>query len=132
MFTTFSVEFVFVFFLAASSMVDATPICICPCNLSSMRSQSTSLLYHSTSGEVISSSGFHQSSQVVHNVTTNGNNTTSASAASSSSVCHCPCSTATSTFYMSCKHAGGFIQFIIKICYRMEVLYVNVYCAYQK
>ena len=113
-------------------MVDTTAMCICPCNLSSTRSHRTSLLYYTTSGGVISSSRFHQNSQVVHNVTTNANNTTSASAALSSSICYCPCSTATSTSYMSCKHACGFIQFIIKICQRMEVLYVIVYCVYRK
>jgi len=129
---TFSVEFHFLFFLASSSMVDATAMCICPCNLSSTRSHRTSLLYHSTSGGVISSSRFHQSSQAVHNVTTNANNTTSASAASSSSVCYCPCSTATSTSYMSCKYVCGFKQFIITICYRIEVLYFNEHCVYRK
>jgi len=87
-------------------MVDATPMCICPCGSTSTTSQSTSFLYHSTSGAIITSSPSDQSSPFLgYNVTTNTTITTSASASLSSSVCYCPCSTTTSTPYLLCKYA---------------------------
>ena len=108
---TSSVELYSVIFLASSSMVDVTSMCICPCDSTSTTSQSTSSLYHSTNSVVISSGSSDQSSQIVYNATINGNNTTSASASLSSSVCYCPCSPATSTSYMSCKYACRDKQF---------------------
>ena len=121
--STSSVELFSVIFLASSSMVDVTSMCICPCGSNSTTSQSTSLLYHSTSGGVISSSPAKQSSQIFYNVATNANYRTSASASLSSSVCYCPCSTATSTSYMSCKYACREKQFIAKISCRIETIY---------
>ena len=76
-------------------------MCICPCNLASTRSESTSLLYQS----VNTSSPSEQSSPFSDSLTTNAANTASASAYLSSSVCYCPCSTTSSTSYMSCKYA---------------------------
>ncbi|XP_020621161.1 protein sidekick-1-like [Orbicella faveolata] len=54
----------------SSSMIDATPMCICPCNPTSTRSQSTSWLYHSTSSAIITSSTSDQSSSSIYILTT--------------------------------------------------------------
>ena len=103
---TFIVELHSVIFSASSSMTDATPMCICPCNPTSKRPQRTSLLYHSTSAAISSSNTSDQrSSFSVYNLTTTTSSTTSASSSLSSSVCYCPCSTTSSTSYMSCKYA---------------------------
>jgi len=93
----------FVDLLASSSMVDATPMCICPCNATSTRSQSISLLYRSTSGGISESSTSDQSSPFFDVLTTTAGNTNSDS--SSSSICYCPCSTTSSTSHILCKYA---------------------------
>jgi len=132
-----------VFFLASPRMSNATPMCICPCGSTSTKSQSTlllyystsnaistfstsdqsppssyiltttaittsqsiPLLYHSTSGVIIASSTSDQSSPFADSLTTTATNTSSASSSLSSSVCYCPCSTTSSTSYLSCKYA---------------------------
>ena len=94
-----------VFFSASSSMTDATPMCICPCNPTSTRSQSTSLLHHSTSGASTTSSTSDQTSSFsVYNLTTIATSTSSASSSLSSSVCYCPCSATSSTSNMLSKY----------------------------
>lgn len=101
----FSVDLHCVIFSASSSMIDATPMCICPCNLTSTTSQSTSLLHHSTSGAIITSRTSDQSPPSSYILTTTATNTTSASVSLSSSVCYCPCNTTSSTSYMLRKYA---------------------------
>jgi len=68
-------------------------------------SQSSPLIHHSTSSAIITSSTSDQSSPFSDSLTTAATNTSSASASLSSSVCYCPCSTTSSTSYMSCKYA---------------------------
>ena len=102
----FSAEFHSVIFSASSSMTVATPVCICPCNLTSTRSQSTSLLDHPTSiANSTSSISYQASSFSVYNLTTTATSTTRASSSLSSSVCYCPCSATSSTSYMLSKYA---------------------------
>ena len=93
------------FFSASSSMVDTSHMCICRCNPNSTRSQSTSLLYHSKSGGISTSSTFDKSSPLFYISTTTVTSTTSASASLSSSVCYCPCSTTSWTSYFLCKYS---------------------------
>ena len=102
---TFIVQLHSVIFSASSSMTDATPMCICPCNPTSTRYQSTSLLYHSTSGEISTSRTSGQRSSFFYILTTTASSTTNTSSPLSSSVCYCPCSTTFSKSYMSCKYA---------------------------
>ena len=102
---TFCVELPSVIFIASSSMVDASPMCVCPCNPTSLRSQSTPLLYHSTSGGASTSSTSKKSSPLFYILTTTATSTTSASAALGSSVCYCPCSTTSSASYLLCKYS---------------------------
>ena len=113
-------------------MVDVNSMCICPCGFTSTTSQSTSLLYHSTSGGVISSGPSDQSSQIFYNGTINGNNTSSASASLSSSLFYCPCSPATSTSYMSCKHGCREKEFKGKMSWRIENIYLKICRLYMK
>ena len=102
---TFIVQLHSVIFSASSSMTDATPMCICPCNPTSKRPQRTSLLYHSTSAAISSSNTSDQrSSFSVYILTTTTSSTTSASSSLSSQVCYCPCSATSSPSYMSCKY----------------------------
>ena len=86
-------------FLASSSMVDASPTCICPCNPTSTRSQ------ESMRREISTSSTSEKSSPLFNILTTTATNATSASASLSSSVCYCPCSTTSSTSYLLCKYS---------------------------
>ena len=89
-------------------MTDGTPMCICPCNITSTRSQSTSMLDHSTSGANSPSVTSEQrSSFLVYKFTTTATSTTSASSSLSSSVCYCPCGTTSLTSYMLSKYAYG-------------------------
>ena len=104
MYIAFNLKFHPVIFSASSSMVDATPMCICPCGSTSTRSQSTSFLYHSTSGAIITSSPSDQSSPFYYNIAPNATNTTSASASLGSSICYCPCRTPSSTSFIECKY----------------------------
>ena len=82
-------------------MVDTSPMCVCPCNPASTRSQSTALPYHSTS-ENLTSSTLEQSFYIFATTSTKK---TSASASLSSSDCYCPCSTTSSTSYLLCKYS---------------------------
>ena len=100
----FSDELYSVIFLASSNMVDVTSMCMCPCGSTSTTSQSTSLLYHSTSGGIISPGSSDRSSQIFYNATTDGNNTIRVSPSLGSSLCYCPCSPAASTPHMACKY----------------------------
>ena len=104
MYVTFSSELHSVIFLASSSMIDSSPMCICPCNSTSRKSQKTSLLYHSTSVGIIPSSTSEKSSPLVYILTTTATSTRSASSSLSSSVCYCPCSITSSTSYLFCKY----------------------------
>ena len=92
-------------FIASSSVVDASPMCVCPCNPTSLRSQSTSSLYHSTSGGASPSSNSERSSPLFYILTTTATSTVGASAALGSSVCYCPCSTTSSTSYLLGKYS---------------------------
>ena len=104
-FIAFSAEFLSVIFSASSSITDATPMCICPCNPTSERSQSTSLLNQTTSSAILTPSTPDQrSSFSVDNLTTTATRTTSASSSLSSSVCYCPCSATSSTSNMLSKY----------------------------
>ena len=94
-----------VIFSASSRMTDAIPMCICPCNPTSTRSQSTSFLFHSTSGAISTSRTSGQRSSSLYILTTTATSTTSASFLFSSSVCYCSCSTTSLTSYVLCKYA---------------------------
>ncbi|XP_020621165.1 uncharacterized protein LOC110058843 isoform X2 [Orbicella faveolata] len=72
--------------MTSSSMIDATPMCIWPCNPISTTSQSISLLYHSISGAISTSSTSGRSSPFFYILTTTATSTTSASVSLSSSV----------------------------------------------
>ena len=100
-------------FLASSSIVDDTSMCICPCGFSSTTSKRTSVFYHLTSGAISTSSFSDQGSPLFYNVTTNASDETSASASLNSFGCYCPCSPTTSSPpYMFCKLSMEKNQFI--------------------
>ena len=100
---TFIVQLYSVVFSASSSMSDATPMCICPCNPTSTRSQRTSVLYHSTSAAISTSD--QRSSFSNYNLTTTATSTASTPSSLTSSVCYCPCIATSLPSYMSCKYA---------------------------
>ena len=99
MFIAFSVELHSLIFVASSTVIDASPMCSCPCNPTSSRSQK------SMRREISTSSTFDKSSPLLNILKTSATSTTSASAPLSSSVCYCLCNNTSSTSYLLCKYA---------------------------
>ena len=100
----FSVELHFVICLAPYSTVDVSPMCIFLCISTSTRSQSTLLLYHSTSGSISTSRTSEKNSPLFYLLTTTATSAASALASLSSPVCYCPCSTTASTCCLLCTY----------------------------
>ena len=106
MYITFSVKLHSAIFSAASSMVDTRPMCVCPCNPISTRSQSTSLRHYLTSGAIITSSTLEKSSPLFYISTTTTTSTTSVPASLRTSVCYCLCSSTSLTTFLLCKYVN--------------------------
>ena len=93
-------------FLASSNIVDSSPMCVCPCNPTATRSETTSLpSYHSASSGIITSNTLEKSSPLFYILTTTSTSTTNVSPSLSSSVCYCPYSTTSSASYLLWKYA---------------------------
>ena len=102
---TSRIAFPSVIFTASSCIVDAHPRCICPYNPTSTRSQSTSLLYRSTSDAINTPSTSEKRSPLFYLLTTTSTSSTGAPASLGSSVCYCLCSTTSSKSYLLGKYS---------------------------